>query len=65
MSLEPHESFLNFFEMGHPIIQHKLALLRDKTTDCKLFRELTGEIALLLGYEAMANLLMTKRLIRR
>ncbi|MGC9398536.1 MAG: uracil phosphoribosyltransferase [Anaerolineae bacterium] len=40
----------------HPLVQHKLSLLRDKRTDSKKFRELTKEIAILLAYEAMADL---------
>lgn len=40
----------------HPLVQHKLALLRDKRTEHKKFRELIREIAMLLGYEAMADL---------
>jgi uracil phosphoribosyltransferase len=63
MTLEAHEPYLNFFEIKHPIIQYKLALLRDKNTNRKLFKELTEEIALLLGYEATAHLPMTTRTI--
>lgn len=40
----------------HPLIQHKLALLRDKDTEPKKFRELIREIAILLAYEATADL---------
>lgn len=40
----------------HPIIQHKLSLMRDKNTKSKEFRELTYEISLMLGYEAMRDL---------
>ena len=53
----------NFYEAQHPIIKYKLALLRDKTTDRKLFKELTEEIALLLGYEATRDLPLGKRMI--
>lgn len=42
----------------HPLIQHKLSLLRDKRTEHKKFRELIREIAMLLGYEATADLLL-------
>ena len=34
----------------HPLIQHKLSILRDKTTSVKEFRELISEIAMLCGY---------------
>ena len=40
----------------HPLVQHKLALLRDQSTDPKLFRELVREMAVLLAYEATADL---------
>jgi uracil phosphoribosyltransferase len=40
----------------HPLIAHKITLLRDKNTTCKQFRELTGEIATLMGYEALRGL---------
>ena len=42
--------------LEHPLIQHKLALLRDKNTGVKEFRELVGEIAQLMCYEATRNL---------
>ncbi|MBR2835657.1 MAG: uracil phosphoribosyltransferase [Coriobacteriales bacterium] len=38
--------------IDHPMVQHKLAILRDKETSCKQFRELVREIALFEGYEA-------------
>jgi len=41
---------------NHPLIRHKLTLLRDKDTDHKQFRELIREIAVLLAYEATADL---------
>lgn len=41
---------------NHPLIQHKLTLLRDKRTDHKQFRELIRELAILLAYEATADL---------
>ena len=46
----------NVFPSKHPLINHKLSLLRDKNTDPKLFRELVGEIAALLVYEATCDL---------
>ena len=42
--------------LEHPLIQHKLALLRNKNTGVKEFRELVGEIAQLMCYEATRNL---------
>ena len=40
----------------HPLIQHKLSILRDKNTGVKEFRELIGEIAMLMCYEATRDL---------
>ena len=42
--------------LDHPLIQHKLAVLRDKNTPVKEFRELISEIAGLMCYEATRNL---------
>ena len=41
---------------AHPLVAHKLSLLRDRTTEPKKFRELVRELSWLLGYEAMADL---------
>ena len=46
----------NVHVLDHPLIQHKLAILRDKRTGVKEFRELVGEIAGLMCYEATRNL---------
>jgi len=40
----------------HPLVQHKMTLLRDQRTDPKKFRELLREIAVLIAYEATADL---------
>lgn len=40
----------------HPLVQHKLSILRDQGTGPKEFRELAAEIAMLLAYEAMRDL---------
>ena len=42
--------------LDHPLIQHKLAILRNKNTSVKEFRELISEIAGLMCYEATRNL---------
>ena len=42
--------------MHHPLIQHKISLLRDKNTGTKEFRELVSEIAMLMCYEATRDL---------
>lgn len=41
--------------LKHPLIEHKLTILRDKNTGTKEFREIAGEIAMLLCYEAMKD----------
>lgn len=46
----------NVFVMDHPLIQHKLTLIRDKETGSKEFREAIKEIAMLMGYEATRSL---------
>jgi uracil phosphoribosyltransferase len=46
----------NVFIFDHPLIQHKISLLRDKNTDTKEFRELVSEIAMLMGYEVTRNM---------
>ena len=46
----------NVYVLDHPLIQHKLAILRSKDTPVKEFRELVGEIAGLMCYEATRNL---------
>ena len=46
----------NVYIMDHPLIQHKLSILRDKNTGTNEFRKLTEEIAVLMGYEALRDL---------
>jgi len=41
--------------LDHPLIEHKVAILRDKNTGTKEFRELVGEIGMFLCYEAMKD----------
>ncbi len=43
-------------EVGHPLVQHKLGLLRDVTTPTQMFRQLVNELTLLLTYEATKDL---------
>ena len=40
----------------HPLVQHKLTLLRDRQTPTKIFKELVDEIAMLMAYEATSDL---------
>lgn len=44
------------YVFDHPLIQHKTALMRDKNTSVKEFRELAKEVAMLMGFEATRNL---------
>ena len=42
--------------IDHPLVQHKISLLRDKNTGTKEFRELVQELAMLMGYEVTRDL---------
>lgn len=42
--------------INHPLVQHKLTLIRDRSTGPKEFRELLDEVAMLMGYELTRNL---------
>ena len=46
----------NVTVIDHPLIQHKLTIMRDKDTPSGLFRQLLHEISLLMGYELMRDL---------
>lgn len=50
-------------EVRHPLVAHKLGLLRDAATGPALFRQVVGEIATLLAYEATADLALGTRRI--
>jgi uracil phosphoribosyltransferase len=45
----------------HPLIQHKLTILRDRRTPTKIFKELVDEIAMLMAYEATSELSLEPR----
>ncbi len=51
--------FPSLHVLQHPLIQHKLTLMRDVTTSTRTFRELLKEIALLMGYEVTRTLPLT------
>jgi len=51
----------NVFQSNHPLVQHKLALLRDVETEPKRFRELVREVTWLLLYEATDDLTSVER----
>lgn len=50
----------NVHEMTHPLILHKISMIRDENTTVKDFRELVYEISLLMGYEATRDLKMVE-----
>ncbi len=54
----PTEGQLMVFD--HPLIQHKISLMRDKRTPTKEFRELASEVATLMGYEVTRDLPLTE-----
>ena len=49
------KEFKNVFVFDHPLIQHKVAILRDKNTSMKEFRELIEEITTIMTYESMRD----------
>lgn len=53
----------NVTVIDHPLVLHKLTLMRDKTTPSVAFRQLLNEIAHLLAYEVLRDLPLTKRAI--
>lgn len=54
----------NVFCSEHPLVKHKLTKLRDTSTEPKKFRELIREIAMLLAYEATADLALEPLQVR-
>lgn len=54
MTFEKYDDMVFVFD--HPLIQHKVSLLRDKNTDTKEFRELVSEIAMLMTYEVTRDM---------
>ena len=50
------DTFPNLTVVEHPLIKHKLAVLRDRHTSKKTFRELVDEISMLMGYEVTKDL---------
>lgn len=48
--------FPNLTILGHPLIQHKVTLLRDRRTTTRDFKQLVNEIAMLMAYEVTKDL---------
>jgi len=55
---------MTVFVEDHPLIKHKLGLMREKDISTKDFRDLSGEVARLLTYEATKNLVTEKKTIQ-
>lgn len=53
--LETHPHFDNVHVIDHPLVQHKLSIIRDKNTSTQEFRTILREIALLMGYEILRD----------
>jgi uracil phosphoribosyltransferase len=53
--------FPNLTVLDHPLIQHKLSILRDRETSTRDFKQLVGEIAMLMAYEATSELSLEPR----
>ena len=49
--------------VDHPLVQHKLTIMRDKDTSTAVFRQLLREISQLLAYEVTRNMAMTTKRI--
>ena len=47
--------------IDHPLVKHKLTIMRDKETSTKSFRQLLREISLLICYEATRDLELTMK----
>ena len=47
--------------VNHPLVAHKMTILRDKNTSVKEFREIVSEIGMLMTYEATRDLPMTTK----
>lgn len=56
MTISTHSKFPSLHQVQHPLLQHKLAVLRAIDTKKKAFKELLNEISVLLAYEATKNL---------
>lgn len=57
-------NFENVVIFNHPLINHKIAILRDERTSTKIFRELVEEITMVMAYEAMKDLPTTVKMVK-
>lgn len=59
--IERVKEFPTLIIIRHPLVQHKLTILRDQRTQTKHFKELVDEIAMLMAYEATSELSIERR----
>lgn len=58
------KNYENVVVFDHPLINHKIAILRDETTSTKIFRELVEEITMVMTYEAMKDIPTTVKTVK-
>jgi uracil phosphoribosyltransferase len=61
--MKEHRDYKKLYMVDHPLVQHKLSMMRDKECCQKQFRAALREISLLMGYEISRNLPMTTKQI--
>lgn len=62
--MSAHPDFPSLTVVDHPLVQHKLTMMRDRETSSSVFRRLLKQITLLMGYEVTRDLAMTTRHIQ-
>lgn len=58
------KNYENVVVFDHPLINHKIAILRDESTSTKIFRELVEEITMVMTYEAMKDIPTTVKTVK-
>ena len=58
------KNYQNVTVFNHPLINHKIAILRDEKTSTKIFRELVEEITMVMTYEAMQDLPTETKMVK-
>ncbi|RED51299.1 uracil phosphoribosyltransferase [Aestuariispira insulae] len=61
--MQSHPDFPSLHIVDHPLVQHKLTIMREKDTPTSHFRQLLREIALLMGYEITRHIPLTTKKI--
>lgn len=61
--LTSHTKFKNLYVFDHPLIQHKLTLMREKGRSTQEFKQLLKEISMLMGYEMTRDFALTTKTI--